>query len=64
VLAEQLFSPTAPPDHLNRRAGQEQGAASILIGVAANESIATRQPVDIASLATLNPAATKLSELT
>jgi hypothetical protein len=63
VLTESLFSATAPRDPFNRKAGQEQGAASILIGIAANQSIATGLPVNIADLAPLNPAAKKLSEL-
>jgi predicted dehydrogenase len=63
VLAEQFFSANAPKDTLNRRAGHEQGAASILIGIAANQSIVSNQPVDIADLAPLKPGAKKLSEL-
>ncbi len=63
ILAEQMYSATAPKDPFNRKAGHEQGAASILIGIAANESIARNRPVDVAELAVLNPAAKKLSEL-
>jgi len=64
VLAEQMFSASAPADPFNRAAGHEQGAASILIGVAANNSIASNRPVRINDLAPLRPAAKKLSELT
>ncbi|HWA86814.1 MAG TPA: Gfo/Idh/MocA family oxidoreductase [Opitutus sp.] len=63
VLAEQIFSASAPVDPFHRAAGHEQGAASILIGVAANESIATNRPVNITDLAPLKPGAKKLSEL-
>jgi predicted dehydrogenase len=63
LLAEQIFSLNPPADPLGRVAGYEQGAASILIGVAANESIASNQPVSIAALVPLKPGATKLSEL-
>jgi len=63
VLAEQMYSATAPADPFNRKAGHEQGAASILIGIAANQSIATNQLVNIADLASLKPGATRLTEL-
>jgi predicted dehydrogenase len=63
LLAEQLFSRTAPKDPFGRKAGHEQGAASILIGVAANESIARNRPVNLADLVPLKPGATRLSEL-
>ena len=63
VLAEHLFSSTAPHDPFNRKAGHEQGAASILIGIAANDSIAQNRPVNISDLAPLKPVAKKLSEL-
>ena len=63
LLQRQLFSPTAPDDPLRRAAGHEQGAASILIGIAANTSMAERRPVDISSLIGLKPSAQKLSEL-
>ena len=46
-----------------RGAGHEQGAASILIGIAANHSIAGNCPVNLAELAELKPGAKHLSEL-
>jgi predicted dehydrogenase len=64
LLAEQIFSAQPPIDGFNRRAGHEQGAASILIGIAANQSIASKRPVDISSLLALKPGSTRLSELT
>jgi predicted dehydrogenase len=63
-LQEQLFSPNPPADPLGRAAGHEQGAASILVGVAANRSMATGQAVRLASLVALRPDASRLSELT
>ena len=63
LLQEQIFSANPPADPHHRSAGHEQGAASILVGIAANASLASGQPVTIASLADLPPAATKLSEL-
>ncbi|HVU24172.1 MAG TPA: Gfo/Idh/MocA family oxidoreductase [Opitutus sp.] len=63
LLTEQLFSATPPPDPFQRRAGHEQAAASVLIGVAANESIRQNKVIDVADLAPLNPAATRLTEL-
>ena len=41
----------------------EQGAASILVGVAGVESIKRNQPVNVSDLVSLKPAATRLSEL-
>lgn len=64
LLQEQMFSAQPPPDLLHRNAGHEQGAASILIGAAANISIATGQAVDIATLAPLRPGCQRLHELT
>jgi predicted dehydrogenase len=63
LLQEQIFSAHAPTDPFGRSAGHEQGAASILIGIAANTSIASGQPVSIASLLPLKPSAQRLSEL-
>jgi len=63
LLQEQIFSHSPPPDPLMRSAGHEQGAASLLIGAAANQSIASGQPVDLDDLLHLKPAALRLSEL-
>ena len=49
-LLERLFSGREIPDPLGYMAGSWAGAMSILIGVAANRSIATGQPVTIADL--------------
>ena len=64
LLQEQIFAAHPPADPLGRSAGHEQGAASILIGIAANASIASGQPVAIGSLLSLRPSALRLSELT
>ena len=63
VLNEQIFSPTPPPDTWKCTAGHEQGAASILVGIAGVKSIATNAPVNITDLVPLRPDATRLSEL-
>ncbi len=63
ILAEQLFSPNPPKDPWNRLAGHEQGAASILTGIAANVSVSTGKPVKIADLIDLRPDAQRLSQL-
>ncbi|MGJ3241956.1 MAG: Gfo/Idh/MocA family protein [Opitutales bacterium] len=64
LIQAQIFSPEAPEETLGRNAGHEQGAASILIGVAANQSIVRNAPVRILDLAHLRPEAIRLSELT
>lgn len=64
LLQEQIFSAHPPADPWGRSAGHEQGAASILVGIAANASIASHQPVTVSSLVSLPPEATRLSELT
>src|SRR5262249_40111886 len=63
ILNEQFYSPAAQADRWGRAAGQEQGAASILVGIARAESIKRNQPVNIAELVPLRPEAKKLSEL-
>ncbi len=50
VMLEQLFSPTPPPDPFNRAASFIDGAASVLVGIAANQSIRTGQLVPIDDL--------------
>lgn len=64
LIQEQIFSATPPPDIHRRGAGHEQGAASLLVGAAANQSLATGQPIRVADLAELRPDARRLSELT
>lgn len=52
VMLNDLFNPDAPADPLLRAADERGGAASILIGVAANRCFDTGQPVRIDSLVT------------
>lgn len=63
LLGQRIFDDELPPDPLLRDAGHEQGAASVMVGIAANLSIATGKPVNISDLIKLRPEATKLSEL-
>lgn len=63
LLQEQIFARNPPVDPFQRSAGHEQGAASILIGIAANKSIATGKSVKITDLVNLRPDATRLSDL-
>jgi predicted dehydrogenase len=64
LLTEQIFSENPPPEKWGRNAGCEQGAASIIVGIAANEAIKTGCPVRVEDLISLHPEATRLSELT
>jgi len=50
VMLDQLFLPTPPPDPYHRAASHIDGAASILTGIAANESMRTRSLVRIDDL--------------
>lgn len=64
ILTHSFFSPDAPAtDPWGRFAGHEQGAASILVGIAARDSIRDNRPVTLSDLVPLAPAATKLSQL-
>ncbi len=63
LLQEHLFGSAPPPDDLRRYAGHEQGAASLLIGAAANHSIATGGAVSISSLLPLQQKAVHLHDL-
>ncbi len=50
VMLDQIFLPTPPPDPYHRAASHIDGAASILTGIAANESIRTGSVVHIDDL--------------
>ncbi|GHO81067.1 dehydrogenase [Ktedonobacter sp. SOSP1-85] len=50
ILLEQLFSPTPPADPFNRAASHIDGAASILVGIASNESMRTGKMVFVDDL--------------
>jgi predicted dehydrogenase len=63
LIQEQIFSTNPLEENFGRNAGHEQGAASILIGVAANQSINTGRLVRLDDLCSLNAGAKHLSEL-
>ncbi len=63
LLQEQLFARNPPVDPLGRSAWHQQGSASILVGIAANQSISSRQPVELESLVGLPPHVVHLSQL-
>lgn len=50
VMLEQIFSPDPPPDPYHRAASHIDGAASILLGIAANESIASGRAIHVDEL--------------
>jgi len=52
VMLDQIFLPDPPADPYLRASDERGGAASILVGVAANRCFETAQPVEIASLVT------------
>jgi predicted dehydrogenase len=64
ILNRSFYAPDAPAkDEWGRFAGHEQGAASILVGVAGVESMRRNAPVNLTDLVPLRPEATRLSEL-
>ena len=52
VMLDEIFLPDAPADKYLRASNEHAGAASILIGVAANQCFKSGQPVKIADLVT------------
>lgn len=63
LLAEQIFSPSAPKEVLGRNASWGQGAASILIGIAGNQCYKTGLPVNISDICPQLGTAKQLHEL-
>ncbi|HEY5551957.1 MAG TPA: Gfo/Idh/MocA family oxidoreductase, partial [Opitutaceae bacterium] len=63
ILCRHYFGDGVETDPLGRFAGHEQGAASILVGIAGVESIKRNAPVTITDLVPLKPEARRLSEL-
>ena len=63
LMVRRLFFSDGNADPLGRLAGHEQGAASVLVGAAANASLVSGRPVNLNDLATLRPAALHLHEL-
>jgi len=52
VMLDEIFLPATPADKYLRASNEHAGAASILIGVAANQCFVTGRPVNIADLVT------------
>ena len=50
VMLEQIFSPNPPDDPFKRAASHIDGAASILVGISANKSMATGQMIHVDDL--------------
>lgn len=50
VMLEQIFAPNPPPDHYRRAASHVDGAASVLVGIAANKAMSTGQMICIEDL--------------
>ena len=63
LLQRQIFAQDAEPDRWRRDAGHLQGAASVLIGMAANRSFETGEVVSVSDLCPGLGPATKLSDL-
>ena len=59
LLQDRIILTSAEPDPFERPAGSRDGAMSVLIGIAARESIQSGQAVKIASLTDLVPKAVK-----
>ena len=62
-IQERMFSPNPTPDPWGRSAGHGQGAASIMVGIAANRSFETGRPESVAELCPQLGGAKRLSEL-
>ncbi len=63
LLAEQIFSAKPPKELWGRNAGPGQGAASILIGIAANQCFKSGKPIKVGKLLPAISKQIKLSEL-
>jgi hypothetical protein len=50
AMLEQIFAPDPPPDPWGRAASHHDGAASVLLGAAANRAISTGGPVRVSDL--------------
>jgi len=64
LIQQQIFDPDAPQEIHGRNAGHGQGAASILIGIAANQCFEHGKPVNIADICPQLGDAKRLSDLT
>jgi predicted dehydrogenase len=63
IMLEQLFSPNPVPDPFNRAASHIDGAASIMMGIAANRAMEINQPVHIDDLFCLPKKAEAMANL-
>ena len=63
LLQRQIFARDAERDPLNRDAGHQQGAASVLVGIAANKSFKTGEVVSVGELCPALGDARRLTEL-
>jgi predicted dehydrogenase len=63
LLQEQMFSANPPEDVFGAGAGHEQGIASAIIGIAANQSMISGLPVKVDDLVRLHPGEKLLSRL-
>jgi hypothetical protein len=50
LMLVQIFSPIAPPDPYHRAASHLDGAASVLVGISANEAMRTGHMVTVDDL--------------
>jgi predicted dehydrogenase len=57
LMLEQIFTPDPPPDPCGRAASHLDGAAAVLLGTAANRSIAAGGPVSVGPIARPEPPA-------
>jgi predicted dehydrogenase len=62
VMLEQIFSAAPPPDPFNRAASHVDGAASVLVGMAGNESMRTGRLVHVDDLFPLSSLVKKSHE--
>lgn len=63
ALAKHIYMANPPEEHFARNAGHEQGAASIMVGIAANISMREGRPVRISELVGLPKDAVHLTDL-
>ena len=56
-LKDRIFKDPTMPDPYRQAAGARDGAMSILVGIAARESVKTGEPIRVASLTSLKPRA-------
>lgn len=59
-LQDKLFRDPEAPDPLGHTAGSRDGAMSVLIGIAARQSIQEKKPVRIETLTSLKPLARRI----